>query len=115
MVFFSAFSSLFMSLWNAFMLSSEWGRKGKQFYMCFSFFFSRYLIGWLLFLVFIQRKPISLSVRAGVLKEKEPYYLMKKTLEVFEVMRIEKEVIGYALPCVILAAVSGIKDILLLI
>lgn len=68
-----------------------------------------------LFLVFIQSKLISLSVRAGVLREKEPYYLMKKTLEVFEVMRIEKEVIGYALPCVILAAVSGIKDILLLI
>lgn len=114
-VFFSAFSSIFMSLWNAFMLSSEWGRKGKQFYMCFSFFFSRFLIGWLLFLVFIQRKPISLSVRAGVLEEKEPYCLMKKNVEVFKVMRIEKEVIGYALPCVILAAVSGIKDILLLI
>lgn len=44
----------------------------------FFLFLFKISMGWVLFLVFNQRKTTSFSVRAGVLKEKEPYYLMKK-------------------------------------
>lgn len=88
--------------------------KGSSFTCIFIFFFFspffKILIGWVLVLVFFQRKPTTLSIWAGVLKEKEPCCLMK---EVFIVMHIGKEIIGYALPCIILSVISGIKDILL--